>query len=106
MHMDPATQETIKDAAPSSSPIAKPPEFARMAEKVAKTSGLAFPKARRVTPATSSFRPRNCAIAARFGVKKSEADIPRVEKRNMSQRRSAVNIRGRMEGSAQKYSCR
>ena len=102
MHMEPATQETIKDAAPSSSPIAKLPEFARMAEKVAKTSGLAFPKARRVTPAMSSFNPRNWAIAARFGVKKSEADIPRVEKRNASQRMSAMNIKGRRAGSAQK----
>ena len=101
MHMAPATHETIKDAAPRSSPMAKPPEFARMAEKVAKTSGLAFPKARRVTPATSSFRPRNCAIAARFGVKKSDADMPRVEKRKRSQRRSAVNTRGRADGSAQ-----
>lgn len=100
--MEPATQETIKDAAPSSSPIAKPPEFARIAEKVAKTSGLAFPKARKVTPATSSFSPRNWAIAERFGVKKSEADMPRVENRNSSQRRNAVNIMGRMEGSAQK----
>lgn len=102
MHMDPATQETIKEAAPSSSPIAKLPECARIAENVAKTSGLAFPKARSVTPATSSFSPRNCAIAARFGVKKSEADIPRVEKMKTSQRTSAVNIRGRTEGSAQK----
>lgn len=106
MHMDPATQETIKEAAPSSSPIASPPEFARMAEKVAKTSGLAFPKARSVTPATSSFNPRIWAIAARFGVKKSEADMPSVEKRNMSQSRSAVNVSGRTEGTAQKYSCR
>ena len=106
MHMDPTTQETMKVAAPSSSPIAKLPEFVRMAEKVAKTSGLAFPKARRVTPATSSPNRRNWAIAARFGVKKSEADMPRVEKRNKSQRRRAVNMKGRTGGSAQKYSRR
>lgn len=56
-----------------------------MAENVEKTSGLPFPNARNVTPVTFSSKPSNCAIVAKFGVKKSEALIPRVENRKTSQ---------------------
>ena len=44
MHIKPTTQEKMNEAAPSRSPMAKLPEFARIAEKVEKTSGLPFPK--------------------------------------------------------------
>jgi hypothetical protein len=47
-----------------------------------------------VTPATFSSNPRSCAIVARFGVKKSEALIPRVEKRKISQTMRAVKTKG------------
>jgi len=57
--MLPTTHDTINVAAPSSSPIAREPESARMAEKVEKTSGEPFPNARKVTPATFSSRPRS-----------------------------------------------
>ena len=87
IHMEPTTQETIKVAAPSSSPMARLPELARMAEKVENTSGLPLPNARKVTPATFSSSPRICASVPRLGQKKSEALIPRVEKRKSSQRR-------------------
>jgi hypothetical protein len=79
--MLPTTTETIKLAAPMSSPIARPPEFAFIAENVENTSGEPLPNARKVTPATFSSRPRITEIDARFGQKKSEAEIPRVEKR-------------------------
>ena len=86
--------------------MARLPESARMAEKVPKTSGLAFPNARNVAPATFSSSPRNWAIVARLGVKKSDADMPRVEKRKKSHRRRAENTNGRMLESEQKYICR
>jgi len=57
MHIDPTTHDTMKDAAPTSSPIAKLPEFARIAENVENKSGLPFPKAKKVTPATFSSNP-------------------------------------------------
>lgn len=94
MHIEPTTHEMMNDAAPRSSPMARLPESARMAENVEKTSGLPFPKARNVTPATFSSNPRSCAIVARFGVKKSEALIPRVEKRKISQTMRAVKTKG------------
>ena len=55
--MEPTTHETINVAAPSNSPMAKLPELACIAENVEKTSGLPFPKAKKVTPATFSSRP-------------------------------------------------
>lgn len=58
MHIDPTTQEVTNAAAPSNSPRARPPELARIAENVEKTSGLPLPNARNVTPATFSSRPR------------------------------------------------
>lgn len=73
-----------------------------MAEKVLNTSGDAFPKARNVTPATFSSRPRKVAIVARFGVKKSDADMPRVLNRKSSQSNNAAKISGRSDAGAQK----
>jgi hypothetical protein len=101
MHIEPTTHETMKDAAPISSPMARPPDPARIALKVEKTSGLPFPNARNVTPATFSSNPSNCAMDARFGVKKSDALMPRVEKRKRSQTRRPVNMRGRIGGFVQ-----
>jgi len=49
--MVPATTETMKLAAPMSSPMARLPESERRAAKVEKTSGLPLEKARKVTPA-------------------------------------------------------
>lgn len=102
MHIEPTTQDTMNDDAPSSSPIAKLPEFARIAENVENTSGLPFPKANRVTPAKFSSNPRRFDIVARFGVKKSEALIPRVENRNISHTTKPVNTSGRRVISVQK----
>jgi len=102
MHMEPTTHETMKDAAPKSSPMAKLPAFARRAENVAKTSGLPLPNARKVTPATFSSRFKSCAIVAKFGQKKSEALMPSVEKRKPSQSRRPRNTNGRPAGLAQK----
>lgn len=102
IHMDPTTQDTMKVAAPKSSPIARLPESAFIAEKVEKTSGLPFPKAKKVTPATFSSRPRSWAMVARLGVKKSEALIPKVENRNISHAMRAMKREGRRGPSVQK----
>ena len=95
IHIEPTTQDTMNDAAPSSSPIAKLPESARMAENVENTSGLPFPNARKVTPATFSSKPRSWAIVARLGVKKSEALMPRVENKKMSHIKRPTKTAGR-----------
>jgi len=58
MHMEPTTQVTMNEAAPNSSPTARLPVLVLMAEKVENTSGLPFPNARNVTPATFSSSPR------------------------------------------------
>ena len=50
-HIVPETTIVMKAAAPSNSPIANDPEPACRAEKVAKTSGDPFEKAKRVHPA-------------------------------------------------------
>ena len=102
IHIEPTTTETINDAAPRSSPIARLPELVRMAENVENTSGLPFPKARKVTPATFSSSPRIFARVARFGQKKSDADIPRVENKKASQTRRPANMNGRTAIDAQK----
>lgn len=102
IHIDPTTQETMKDAAPSNSPMARLPELARIAENVEKTSGLPFPNAKNVTPATFSSSPSNCAMVARFGVKKSEALMPRVEKRKISQTMRPTKASDRNCGLVQK----
>ena len=103
MHMEPTTQLTMKEAAPNNSPTAKLPVLLRIAEKVENKSGLPFPNARNVTPATLSSSPRVWATVARFGQKKSEALMPIVEKRNMSQTMRPAKVHGRAAGSAQKY---
>ena len=74
-------------AAPINSPIAKlnVPWF--MAEKVEKTSGLPFPKAKKVTPAVVSLSPKYVAIVDKFGQKKSEATIPMNENKKDSRSR-------------------
>ena len=102
MHIEPTTHETMNVAAPSSSPMARLPEFARIAEKVENTSGEPLPNARKVTPATFSSRPRIWAMVARFGVKKSEALMPRVEKRKTSQRTRPAKAAGRRGSAVQK----
>lgn len=83
--------------------MARLPESARMAEKVEKRSGLPFPKASKVTPATFWSRPRSREMVQRFGEKKSDAVIPSVENRKKSQTINAENARGRREGEVQKY---
>lgn len=100
--MLPTTTLTMKLAAPKSSPIAKLPAFARMAENVLNTSGEPLPNARNVTPATFSSSPSICDSAAKFGQKKSDALIPSVEKRKMSQKMSPAKMSGRAEGELQK----
>lgn len=94
---------TLKDAAPMSSPIARlnVPPF--NAENVEKTSGLPFPKAKKVTPAVDSFKPRYAAIVARLGQKKSEADIPMKENRKARMRRYPVRMNGRVACVAESY---
>jgi hypothetical protein len=47
----PDTTDTMKNAAPISSPMANDPDPLFMAENVLNRSGLPFPKARIVTPA-------------------------------------------------------
>ena len=58
--------------------------FVLKAAKVEKTSGLPFPKARKVTPAMLSLIPRIVAIVLRLMQKKSLAAIPMVLKRRPS----------------------
>ena len=101
MHIEPTTQDTMKDAAPRSSPMARLPEPALIEENVEDRSGLPLPKARKVTPATFSSRPRCWEMVARLGVKKSDAVMPSVEKRNKSQTSSATKARDRREGRVQ-----
>ena len=79
--MDPATTETMKVAAPSSSPMASEPEPDDIAEKVEKTSGEPLPRAKKVTPAVLSFMPNRLASVPKFGQKKSLATSPRQLKR-------------------------
>jgi len=103
MQSEPTTTVVMNDAAPTSSPMARLPDPAFMAEKVEKRSGLPLPNARNVTPATVSSRPKTAAIVARFGQKKSEATMPRVEKRKNSQNARPVATAGRSGAVAQKY---
>lgn len=107
MHIDPTTTETMNDAAPRSSPTAKLPEWAFMAENVEKTSGLPFPIAKKVTPATFSSRPRTVAIVARFGQKKSDATIPSIANSKANHTSSPKKTANRITADdAQKYACR
>ena len=84
--MEPATTEVIKLAAPSSSPIARLPLFDFMAANVEKTSGLPFPKARKVTPVRLSLKPRKLANVLRSIHRKSLAAMPMVLKSSDNQR--------------------
>lgn len=102
IHIEPTTHDTMNDAAPSNSPMAKLPISARIADSVEKRSGEPLPKARKVTPAKFSSRPRSWAMEARLGVKKSEALIPRVENRKKSHETRVANRNGRSTWSAQK----
>lgn len=78
-----------------------------MAENVAKRSGLPFPTAKKVTPATFSSRPRTVAIVARFGQKKSDALIPSIENSKANHMSSPKKTTGRgTKGEAQKYAWR
>ena len=82
--IDPATTAVINPAAPISSPTARLPLFVFIAANVEKTSGLPFPKAKKVTPAMLSLIPRMFAIVLRFMQKKSLAAMPIVLKRRPS----------------------
>jgi hypothetical protein len=62
-----ATTETMKEAAPMSSPMARDPEPCERAAKVEKTSGEPLEKARKVTPA--------CANGERDN-KRAVSDVP------------------------------
>lgn len=84
--MEPATTAVMKPAAPISSPMAMLPLLEFMAAKVLKTSGEPFPKAKKVTPARLSGRPRTLAMVLRLMLKKSLAAMPMVEKSRPSQR--------------------
>ena len=74
--MEPATTAVMKPAAPNNSPMARLLLFVLKAAKVEKTSGLPFPKARKVTPAMLSLIPRIVAIVLRLMQKKSLAAMP------------------------------
>lgn len=99
--MEPATTAVMKPAAPISSPMAILPLLEFMAAKVLKTSGEPFPKAKKVTPAKLSGRPRTLAMVLKLTLKKSLAAMPMVEKRRPSQRAKTVNATGRALGREQ-----
>jgi hypothetical protein len=82
--MDPATTAVMKHAAPINSPIARLAELVLKAANVEKTSGLPFPKARKVTPAMLSLMPRRLAMVLRLTQKKSLAAMPMVLKSSAS----------------------
>lgn len=94
---------SLNDAAPMSSPIARPNESLFSAAKVEKTSGLPFPNARKVTPAVDSLRPRYEAMVDKLGQKKSEAEIPMKEKRKARRTRIPRATNGRRKGGAERY---
>jgi len=65
-----------------------------MAANVLKTSGEPFPKARKVTPARLSLKPRTLAMVLRLTLKKSLAAIPIVVNRRPSQEARITNATG------------
>ena len=67
------------------------------------TSGLPFPKAKKVTPAVDSFKPKYWAIVERFGQKKSDAEIPMKEKRKQRMTKRAETTKGFAAGEAESY---
>jgi hypothetical protein len=92
--IDPATTAVMNPAAPISSPIAKLPLCEFIAANVEKTSGLPFPKARKVTPAMLSLMPNIDAIVLRLMQKKSDAAMPIVVKHSASHRESIMKATG------------
>jgi hypothetical protein len=92
--IEPATTEVINPAAPISSPMAKPPLCVFIAANVEKTSGLPFPKARKVTPAILSLIPQMLAIVLRLTEKKSLAAMPIVVNKSPSQRVKIIKATG------------
>lgn len=82
--MEPATTAVIKPAAPMSSPTARLPLCVLIAANVENTSGLPFPKAKKVTPAMLSLIPKILAIVLKFIQKKSLAAMPIVLNRRPS----------------------
>jgi len=99
--MEPATTAVIKPAAPINSPTARLPLFDFMAAKVEKTSGLPFPKARKVTPVRLSLIWRMLAMVLRLIQRKSEAARPILVKRRQLQRMMRVIAKGLAAGEEQ-----
>jgi hypothetical protein len=99
--IDPATTEVINAAAPISSPIAMLELLLFMAAKVEKISGLPFPSARNVTPASVSLKLKACAMVLRLTEKKSPATRPRVVKRMASHKRMSIVAKGFAPASRQ-----
>ena len=93
--IDPATTAVMNPAAPMSSPTARLPLLVFIAANVEKTSGLPFPKAKKVTPAMLSLIPKILAIVLRFMQKKSLAAIPIVLKRRPSHTVKRTKAKGR-----------
>ncbi|CCF44005.1 hypothetical protein CH063_13549 [Colletotrichum higginsianum] len=91
--MDPATTAVMKLAAPISSPTAMLALFEPMAAKVLKTSGDPLPKAKNVTPARLSLRPRIAEMVLRLTLKKSLAAMPMVVKSKPSQQTRMTKAR-------------
>ena len=92
--IEPATTAVMKPAAPISSPTAKLPLCVFIAANVEKTSGLPFPKARKVTPVILSLMPSMLAIVLRLMQKKSLAAMPIALKRKLSHTTSMMNASG------------
>lgn len=90
---EPATTAVMKPAAPMSSPTARLPLCVFMAAKVEKTSGLPFPRAKKVTPAILSLMPRICEMVLKFTQKKSLAAMPMVVKSKPSHATRTTNAR-------------
>ena len=99
--MDPLTTAVMKPAAPNNSPTARLPLFVLIAANVEKTSGLPFPKARKVTPAMLSLKPSMVAMVLRLMQKKSLAAMPIVEKSSASHEIKMMNAIALRCGSLQ-----
>ena len=97
--IEPATTAVMNPAAPTSSPTAKLPLPVLIAANVEKTSGLPFPRARKVTPARLSLVPRMLAIVLRLTQKKSLAAIPMVLNKRPSHNNIIAKATGLARGS-------
>ncbi len=73
------------------------------AEKVEKTSGLPFPKARKVTPAVLSLNPNCVATVDRLGQKKSDAEMPMKENRKVKTRSKKTMKNGLSAAGVESY---